>query len=42
MRVRPAIRYLPTSRIAEISALGMGYPAVIPLRQGSIAFRLFN
>ena len=34
MRVRPAIRDLPTSRIAEISALGMGDPAVIPLWYG--------
>ena len=32
MRVREVIRDLPASRIAEISALGMGDPAVIPLR----------
>src|SRR5712692_6351906 len=34
MRVRDAIRDLQTSRIAEISALGMGDPAVIPLWYG--------
>lgn len=34
MRVRDAIRDLPGSRIAEISALGMGDPAVIPLWYG--------
>src|ERR1700726_1410777 len=34
MRVREVIRDLPTSRIAEISALGMGDPAVIPLWYG--------
>jgi aspartate/methionine/tyrosine aminotransferase len=34
MRVRDAIRDLPASRIAEISALGMGDPAVIPLWYG--------
>ena len=32
--VRSAIRQLPASRIAEISALGMGDPAVIPLWYG--------
>src|SRR2546430_1379023 len=34
MRVREVIRDLPASRIAEISALGMGDPAVIPLWYG--------
>ncbi len=34
MRVRDAIRDLAVSRIAEISALGMGDPAVIPLWYG--------
>jgi aspartate/methionine/tyrosine aminotransferase len=34
MRVRDAIRELPGSRIAEISALGMGDPEVIPLWYG--------
>ena len=34
MRVRDAIRDLPASRITEISALGMGDPAVIPLWYG--------
>ena len=34
MQVRDAIRELPASRIAEISALGMGDPAVIPLWYG--------
>ena len=34
MRVRDAIRDLPASRIAEISALGVGDPAVIPLWYG--------
>ncbi len=34
MRVRDAIRDLPASRIAEISALGMGDPSVIPLWYG--------
>ena len=34
MRVRDAIRQLGASRIAEISALGMGDPAVIPLWYG--------
>jgi hypothetical protein len=34
MRVRDAIRDLPASRIAEIAALGMGDPAVIPLWYG--------
>jgi aspartate aminotransferase len=34
MQVRDAIRELPTSRIAEISALGMADPAVIPLWYG--------
>jgi len=34
MHVRDAIRDLPASRIAEISALGMGDPAVIPLWYG--------
>jgi len=34
MRVRDAIRDLPGSRIAEISALGMGDPDVIPLWYG--------
>ncbi|HKS88408.1 MAG TPA: aminotransferase class I/II-fold pyridoxal phosphate-dependent enzyme, partial [Stellaceae bacterium] len=34
MRVRPAIAELPASRIAEISALGMGDPDVIPLWYG--------
>jgi aspartate/methionine/tyrosine aminotransferase len=34
MRVRDAIRDLPASRIAEISALGMDDPAVIPLWYG--------
>src|SRR3984893_16208702 len=34
MRVREVIRDLSTSRIAEISALGMGDPAVIPLWYG--------
>src|SRR5260370_10902871 len=34
MRVRDAIRDLAASRIAEISALGMGDPAVIPLWYG--------
>jgi len=29
MRVRDVIRDLPTSRIAEVSALGFGDPAVI-------------
>jgi aspartate/methionine/tyrosine aminotransferase len=32
--LREAIRDLPTSRIGEISALGMGDPAVIPLWYG--------
>lgn len=31
MRVRDIIRELPVSRIAELSALGMGDPQVIPL-----------
>ena len=34
MPIRDAIRDLPASRIAEISALGMGDPAVIPLWYG--------
>ena len=34
MQVRDAIRELPASRIAEISALGMGDPAVIALWYG--------
>src|ERR1051325_7549094 len=34
MRIRPAICGLSSSRIAEISALGMGDPAVIPLWYG--------
>jgi hypothetical protein len=34
MRGRDAIRDLPASRIAEISALGMEDPAVIPLWYG--------
>lgn len=34
MRVRGAIRDLPAFRIAEIAALGMGDPAVIPLWYG--------
>jgi aspartate aminotransferase len=34
MRVRDVIRELPVSRIAEVSALGMGDPAVIPLWYG--------
>jgi aspartate aminotransferase len=34
MRVRDIIRELPVSRIAEVSALGMGDPAVIPLWYG--------
>ena len=34
MPIRAAIRDLPASRIAEISALGMGDPAVIPLWYG--------
>ena len=34
MRVRPAVAELPASRIAEISALGMGDPDVIPLWYG--------
>ena len=34
MRVRDIIRDLPVSRIAEVSALGMGDPAVIPLWYG--------
>lgn len=34
MRVRDAIRDLPGSRIAEISALGMGDPDIIPLWYG--------
>jgi aspartate aminotransferase len=34
MSVRLAIRQLPASRITEISALGMGDPAVIPLWYG--------
>ena len=34
MRVREVIRDLPASRIVEISALGMGDPAVIPLWYG--------
>ena len=34
MSVRDAIRDLPASRIGEISALGMGDPAVIPLWYG--------
>lgn len=34
MRVRDAICELPTSRTAEISALGMGDPEVIPLWYG--------
>src|SRR6266542_2727221 len=34
MRVRDVIRDLPASRIAEIWALGMGDPAVIPLWYG--------
>ena len=34
MRLRDAIRDLPASRITEISALGMGDPAVIPLWYG--------
>jgi aspartate/methionine/tyrosine aminotransferase len=34
MRVRDVIRDLPTSRIAEVSALGFGDPAVIPLWYG--------
>src|SRR5882672_1375524 len=34
IRVRDAIHALPGSRIAEISALGMGDPAVIPLWYG--------
>jgi aspartate aminotransferase len=34
MRVREVIRDLPVSRIAEVSALGMGDPQVIPLWYG--------
>src|SRR5207244_11314544 len=34
MRVRDIIRELPISRIAEVSALGFGDPAVIPLWYG--------
>ena len=34
MRVRDIIRDLPVSRIAEVSALGFGDPAVIPLWYG--------
>jgi aspartate aminotransferase len=34
MRVRDVIRNLPTSHIAEVSALGFGDPAVIPLWYG--------
>jgi aspartate aminotransferase len=34
MSVRHTIANLPVSRIAEISALGMGDPAVIPLWYG--------
>ena len=34
MRIRDSIRDLSASRIAEISALGMGDPAVIPLWYG--------
>jgi aspartate aminotransferase len=34
MRVRDVIRNLPSSRIAEVSALGFGDPAVIPLWYG--------
>src|ERR1044071_6389830 len=34
MQIRPAIRDLSASRIAEISALGMGDPTVIPLWYG--------
>ena len=34
MQIRAAIRDLSASRIAEISALGMGDPAVIPLWYG--------
>src|ERR1700719_4073206 len=34
MRVRDAIRELPGSRIAEISALGMGDPEVVALWYG--------
>jgi aspartate/methionine/tyrosine aminotransferase len=34
MQIRPAIRDLSASRIAEISALGMGDPAVVPLWYG--------
>src|SRR5438309_9343302 len=34
MRVRDVIRDLPVSRIAEVSALGFGDPAVIPLWYG--------
>jgi aspartate aminotransferase len=34
MRVRDAIRDLSVSRIAQVSALGMGDPAVIPLWYG--------
>ena len=34
MRVRDIIRELPVSRIAEVSALGMGDPQVIPLWYG--------
>jgi hypothetical protein len=34
MRVCHAIRELKPSRIAEISALGMGDPAVVPLWYG--------
>jgi aspartate aminotransferase len=34
MSVRAAIRQLPASRITEVSALGMGDPAVIPLWYG--------
>jgi aspartate aminotransferase len=34
MRVRDAIEHLPASRIAEVAALGIGDPAVIPLWYG--------
>jgi aspartate aminotransferase len=34
MPIRDAVRVLPASRIAEISALGMGDPSVIPLWYG--------
>jgi aspartate/methionine/tyrosine aminotransferase len=34
MRIRDAVRHLETSRIAQISALGLGDPAVIPLWYG--------